>query len=552
MKPFKKFVSLLLLATLFFAAACTGGGGSPASSGGDDVQPESTEARSPYYVADIELSLWCSMDGKGFDNISSFADIWCYQEMERLTGVKIKWLHPPVGQEEEQFNLIVGSGDYPDLMYFGINENYPGGALKAVRDNVIIDLTAYMTPEKSPHISALYDRFPLYKKSAMTDEGVFYMYARVDGYTLIPEYDYFCIYNGFQYRIDWAEELGIAPPDTMDEWHDLLVAFRDNSPNGEGNTVLPLVAQRNLNNWMAPFGILNEFFMDNGKISYMTLSPKYRTYVETMSNWFSEGLIDRDYLATDGTMFKNKIVSNQGGVIIGGIGGNFGGITQAFMDEYGDKVVWGATSWPVSTDGSGNRYHFNTAPSTYEMGFGLVIFSKNKYKDESAKWCDMNFAPDIIEMMNFGEKGVSYDKDANGNIFIVPEFKEKMMAASDANTVICEIAQAAMNDWGTMIHPEFYVIQWVIPGQFEAAVAWNKNRCDDLLIPLITLTAEEGTRNAEIMSQVRTYEEEVRNKIIMGEMGIESLDGMIANIDKMGIDESVAFYNAALTRFNNR
>ena len=43
-----------------------------------------------------------------------------YQETEKKTGIHIEFQHPAVGQEKNQFNLLMSSGDYPDVIRMGL------------------------------------------------------------------------------------------------------------------------------------------------------------------------------------------------------------------------------------------------------------------------------------------------------------------------------------------------------------------------------------------------------------------------------------------------
>ena len=66
-----------------------------------------------------ELTIFCGMDGwlakAGVDMHASEA----YNEMERVTGTKINWINPTSAAVNEQFNLMIVSGDLPDVLKRG-------------------------------------------------------------------------------------------------------------------------------------------------------------------------------------------------------------------------------------------------------------------------------------------------------------------------------------------------------------------------------------------------------------------------------------------------
>ena len=48
--------------------------------------------------------------------VDSYSQIAAFQKLHEITGVDIEFIHPVVGQESEQFNVMIASGDYPDVV----------------------------------------------------------------------------------------------------------------------------------------------------------------------------------------------------------------------------------------------------------------------------------------------------------------------------------------------------------------------------------------------------------------------------------------------------
>jgi len=508
------------------------------------------------FVSDtpIKLTYWAAINGKGYDGKTDFNDTWVFREYQKMTNVEIEWLHPPVGQETEQFNLIIASADYPDIALHSWLSAYPGGPEKAVADNVIIKLNEYMTRDVSPNLLALYDEHPDFKKNAITDEGTHYYYPFVRGYCLYDYSKWATMFTGPQYRMDWAAELGIDPPDTLDEWYDMLVIFRDSDVNGTGEPIIPLVSPaKDLNNWAAPFGTLAGWRMDGEKVVYGPLDKEFVEYLTVMSKWFSEGLIDPDYLITDGNMFMTKVVSNVGGAYIGGIGGNFGGITQAFEQEYGDKDVLGALPWPKN--GAGKRFTTEGTRVNMGMGSGAAIFTSNKYPKETAKFLDLAYRWDMIDMLNFGIPGETFVREGN-EIKITDKFRQEMLAAKDMNTVVTDYCIAAINGYATFMHPSYYELQYTIRNQTKAAGIWNlwnDGLTDELVVPPITLTVDEASEVTSIMQQIDTYFAESRNKVIMGELPVSYWEEtFVKEVNRMNIDKAAEVRTDAYNRYKLR
>ena len=68
-----------------------------------------------------------------------------------------------------------------------------------------------------------------------TDDGTLYMFPFVRDVCLSEETMGLNFTQGPIYRLDWAEQLGIDPPQPIEDWSEMLCAFRDNDMNGNGD-----------------------------------------------------------------------------------------------------------------------------------------------------------------------------------------------------------------------------------------------------------------------------------------------------------------------------
>ena len=92
------------------------------------------------------------------------------------------------------------------------------------------------------------------------------------------------------YRKDWADKLGIAEPKTMDDWYNMLCAFRDNDMNGNGDASdeIPFSGSYtngtgySFNYFTAAYGLLEGFYLEDGKVNHSILSPRYKEYLDEM------------------------------------------------------------------------------------------------------------------------------------------------------------------------------------------------------------------------------------------------------------------------------
>src|SRR5260221_7591376 len=69
-------------------------------------------------LSTTSFSYWAILNGNVAATLKSYNEMLCYQEYEKATGVHIDFQHiSDMGaQNEEQFNLLVASGQYPDMI----------------------------------------------------------------------------------------------------------------------------------------------------------------------------------------------------------------------------------------------------------------------------------------------------------------------------------------------------------------------------------------------------------------------------------------------------
>ena len=73
-----------------------------------------------------------------------------------------------MGQEKEQFNLLLSSGDLPDIISYNWYE-FPGGPQKAINDGYILKLNG-LIEDYAPNLKRTLEENPEVDKSVKTDE----------------------------------------------------------------------------------------------------------------------------------------------------------------------------------------------------------------------------------------------------------------------------------------------------------------------------------------------------------------------------------------------
>lgn len=491
------------------------------------------------------LRIFSELNSKTANTCTSYDEVLGMQVLEEATGVDILWEHPPIGQEQEQFNLMVASQSLPDMIYWNWMSSYAGGPEKAILDNVIVKLNDYLP--QTPNIAALYEQYPELKKQAMTDEGTLYMFPFIRGLCLNPQDEIHNYFVGPAYRKDWADALGIDEPRTIDELYQMLTAFKNSDPQRIAySATQKSTDSTGIYSMCAAFGVLHNFYMEDGVINHGLLSPKFKSFVETMAQWYAEGLIDPDFLANDSNSFKAKVTNGEVGFYIGSQGGNWVSFSKV-LETTVPEAKLAVMHWPAGQDGV--AYTAQNAVNHIVSGPGVAITTKNTDLEASLRYLDYGYGQEGIALLNYGIEGVTYQvKD--GEITFTDAIKQET-DEKGTDFVLGQYAFGGISSWSTLQTVPLMKLTRTYPGQYESVFTWGD--CSNaLIVPPVTPTTDEATQIANIINQVTTYRDEMIGKIIMGQVPMSEYDAIVEAAKGMGLEQAVAIENAALVRYQNR
>jgi len=517
-------------------AGCGGKTETPQAEPGDNTGTE-TQQTVKYPES---ITYWVQLNANAAATMKSFNEIAAYKELEKITGTKVEFLHPPAGQERDQFNLMLASDKLPDVIEYTWSAA-PKGPDTLIKEKRILRLNE-LIEKYAPNLTKILNEKPEFRKLITTDEGNIYVMPFLLGDELLS------VVNGPAIRKDWLDKLGLQVPRTIADWETVLTAFRDQDPNGNGKKdEIPLLINFGdiefSHMFIGAWGIAADFYQEGGKVKYGPIEPQFKEFLATMAKWYKEGLLDKDYATTDGKLKDAKITGNQVGAFNAYAGSGIGRYNSLMKPNIPNVSIVGAP-YPTLKPGDKSLGQY-TFPFT---GIGAAITTSAKNPEQIVKWLDYKYGPEGHMLFNFGIEGESY-KMENG----YPKYTDLIMNNPDKLPITQAMAKYFIASWsGPIVQDKRYIEQYyTMPEQREAQKAWMEADHSKLLPP-ITLTAEESSKTASIMNDVKTYRDEMINKFVMGAEPIENFDKFVKTIKSMGIDEAINARQAALDRFNNR
>ncbi len=505
----------------------------------------------PIVKEPLTLTYWAQLSPNVAATMKNYNEVALYKELEKRTGIHIEFQHPPVGQgqEQEQLNLLVASGKYPDVIEWNFLQSFTGGPAKVLKDGVIIRLNE-LIDQYAPNLKKVLADHPEWRKQIVTDEGDIY------GFPFLRGDPYLLTFTGPTVRKDWLDKLGLQMPTTVDEWHDMLVAFKTKDPNGNGKVdELPFTSWFSegarsargayvRNFLIGAWGITVDWYQDKGQVKYAPLQPEFKEFLKTIARWYKEGLIDPDYVSSNQSSVDAKVTGNQLGSLVMNTGGGIGKYMPLMAPKDPKFKLVAAPNVVLK---KGDKPLIGHRENVYPGQGSATITSANKRVVETVKWLDYGYSAAGNLLFNFGIEDVSY-KVVNGTpTFTDAVLNDPKLAPAQA---LARYARSSFN--GPFVQDKRYLEQSLtLPEQKEAVTTWLQ-ASNERLLPPITPTQDESKKFASIMTDVNTRYEEIFNKIVTGALPLEAWDQFVSEIKQIGIDDALKIQQAALDRYNKR
>jgi len=483
-----------------------------------------------------KITYWTPLDPKVSRTAANLGETEFAKELSKQTGVQIEWIHPTQGQEQQGLNLLIASGETPDVIDALWGNWYPGGPEKAMDDNVILKLND-LIEQYAPNYKNLLASDPEKNREVRTDSGALYSFACFRGDDLNT------VYYGPLLRGDWMKDLNLSLPTTVDEYENVLTAFK----NKKGADA-PYTFAKNLDGDFICGALgfnLGWYIGDDQKVAYGPLAPKFKEYLTIMNRWYKSGLIDANFATNDGNAVKANMLNGKSGLTLGFLGGNMGTWMSAMKETDPNYEIVGA-QFPTINKGEPVKF----AQKDWIFNAWSTAISKNCNNPElAAKFLDYGYTQQGDMLYNFGIDGVSYNV-ING----YPTYTDTVMKSSNLSVAEAMAQyQRATYANGPFVQRKEYIEQfYLMPQQLDALKLLSKADPYPHKYPPATATAEESQELAAIEGDINTYVNEMILMFVLGTEPLDNVDGFISELKRMNIDRAIQIRQASVDRYNSR
>ncbi len=485
---------------------------------------------------------------------------------EDKTNVTIEWNVVPADSWNEKISIVMASGDLPDVIAGMDTYNVtPTNELLYANQGLIIPLSGIID-KNSLNFKKLMSDDPQIRKLISQNDGEIYS---LPGIAVC----YHCNYSQKMYiNSTWLKNLNLEMPTTIDEYYNVLKAFKEQDANGNGDPSdeIPLIA--NANGWHTQLDgfLMNAFTycdadthmaVEDGKLIYTAATDKYRNGVKFLNKLYNEGLLSPE-------AFTNNQETNAKINVSGGDYAVFGSYPTAYQIYSGDTEIWKQYDIlpPLKgADGAATTPNYELTRNVIRGN--MVITSAAKNPELIMRWIDY-FYSDEGAMFRLGREGIEWRKAETGElgfggeqaqyaILQTPEddpyyqnidFSQSVPLLYSKEYREGAVAAEDFRDPSITNGTEIQLFRGTKP--YEAVA-----RSVEQSIPTLNVKAEEANDYSRLQTEIKDYQDEALVKFITGAFDINNdkdWDNYKKDLENIGLQQYLDISNEAYQSYISR
>ena len=525
-KKWGKYALTTMLVTGLIASGCNNNGNEGGSNSGSSNPVELTDTSVktegfPIVESPITLKMFTRVAPVN----GPFKDMPVFQDYEKLSNIKVEFIETPTDGFTEKKNLLFASNELPDAIYrSGLSQ------LESIRYGSAGQLIPLedLIKEYAPNLNSLMDEFPEIRAAITTPEG--HIYA-IPGIVTLGS----ARTDKRWINQSWLDALGLDMPTTTDELYDVLVAFRDGDPNGNGQAdELPMTARIGMpivNHMAGAFGLDSQLGYNinlvDGKVHIWSGDERYKELLMYLNKLYQEKLLDQEIFSHTEAQFLAKQGTGNTGYFFDQTNNNF----LSIQDQY---VGIAPPEGP-----HGDRLHSQIQSVPRDYG-AFSITSVNQHPEATIRWIDYFYSDEGSTLLRFGREGEHYElKDG------IPYYKDDLLAVAEAQAKITPYAGG-----GAPHIISEKVASFINPPQVQEAFEQLEPYLPEIRYAPPMFDEATAQQVNILRNDIDKYIEEQSTKFIVGALSFDKWDEFQSTLKKMNLDELEKLYQEAYDKMD--
>ena len=478
-----------------------------------------------------------------------------FKRLEEATNVHIEWTAIQSDQWGDKISLTMSNPNTLTDFIFSADFS-DSNLLRYAEQGVVIALEDYID-NNMPNLKAVFDKYPEYRTMCTDTEGHIWGLPWIEQLgsqkTAIQTVGNMSFIN-----TKWLNFLGLEMPATVDEFEQVLIAFRDNaaalqSEFGIEGSIIPMSCI--VNDGDQDPGILINGFgegygdMDKGRHIAVTNDRKvicaatqegFKKGVEWLHQLYAEGLIDPECFTQEWSTYVSKGKAGRYGVCFSWDVANIDNLTD----------------WEPLPALTADVTNITPQNGSFTSGFNrgrCVVTAKAANPALVCAWLDQMYDPMQSPQNNWGTYGEEDEFDIfemSTNADGEPMLKHAPLG--DASPV--EVREAECVGGPLAILDEYYDVYVTCPDDAQYRLDWieqiyTPDMNNDYVYPNVFMSTDDTTQVSNLEADLSTYINTCKADWIMNGMASGSWEEYLDKLEAYGLSDYLAIMQKYLDAY---
>lgn len=529
--------------------------------GGFAVSAEESDSNANFPLTEETKTFSIMIPGSGTKNVETCYNNSAYEEM---TNVHIEWIVVPAESWKDKVSVVMASGELPDVIAGMDTYNMSATQEAQYAAQGYLNPINDLIKENMPNFSALMEEDPQIEKLIAQSDGSIYSLPCINEC-------YHCNYSQKMYiNKTWLDNLGLEMPTTIDEYYNVLKAFKEQDANGNGDPddEIPLITAAD--GWHVQLDgfLMNAFTycdadthlaVEDGHIINTAITDDYKKGVEFLHKLYDEGLLSQE-------SFTNDVDTNSKINVSNGDYALFGSFPSAYQTYSGDTKLYKEYEiLPPLKGEDGTAVTPNYSLSRDVIRGNFVITSEAEDPALILRWLDYFYSDEGV-LFRAGREGIEWRRAEDGEIgfngepakyvsMSTPEDDEYYQNVDFSEHIPLALTKEYRESGATQ--QDFRadgVDNWNEVQLFQGTKAFEEvAKSAEESLPPLTVPVEQADDYARMKTEIEDYMDECLVQFIVGGMDLENdWDGYLEQLNNIGLEQYMEITDNAYQEYLGR
>lgn len=508
-------------------------------------QPGESEDKGITYPldTDVELRIYVQAGFSVPSGYTSLDEVPFLIGLEERWGVDIIWESAPAGADATaSYNLMLQDEDLPQIV-FG-NKCTTNDVEALVNDGIAMDLSGLLEEHAPDYWAFMHnpDDVNRVKDLAMATTGN-YGLTHFIGPRLTPENG---TWAGTAIRKDWLDELGLEVPETLEEvdhvarkFHEVYGAVVTGPKTYFANCRFMADGTGAMGTWQYAT------YLDGDEVKLANCGEDYREYLEFMHSWYEDGILDQNFSGGSPDSLKQMVNDEKTGLVATSV--DLVAVHNQYAREHGLDSQWIPIPNIVENKGDmAKAAHANYSAWVGKAGSFITTNCTEEQLMVALAILNYGYTEEGMIYWNYGEEGVSFEYDAQGNPQFTPLVTEHELGITEARKIYTGGATntcASAQIWTKVGGEEVVNATMVFCSNNDAA---------SYRVPSLNFPDEVKDIRNDLYNAIKSYVDEMALKFVTGEEPLENYAAYEQKLLDLGLEQFLQINTDAYREFAQR